>query len=118
MSSRHLNPYFHWWAGCWKWVCDCVHCVDPLNIQRHRVKDLQIRSVGNDRRRGGLEIEFMWTDDVRQVYPVAPAMYRELLAAKPMYLFLEGIQQRGICFVPGEFVLMLPLVSDIGRDNV
>jgi hypothetical protein len=27
--SRHLNSYFHWCSSCWKWVCDCVHCV-PL----------------------------------------------------------------------------------------
>jgi hypothetical protein len=47
--SRHLNPYFHWCAGCWKWVCDCVHCVEPLNIKRQTVKDLQILSVGYDR---------------------------------------------------------------------
>jgi KTSC domain len=91
MSSRHLNPYFHWCAGCWKWVCDCVHCVEPLNITRQPVNDIQIRSLGYDRRRGRLEIEFTWTDDVRQFYPVAPALYRQLLAAKPMYLFLHQI---------------------------
>jgi KTSC domain len=53
------------------------------------MQDIQIRSVGYDRRRGRLEIEFTWTDDVRQFYPVAPALYRQLLAAKPMYLFLH-----------------------------
>jgi len=55
------------------------------------VTDVQIRSVGYDRRRGRLEIEFTWTDDVRQFYPVAPAIYRQLLAAKPMHLFLNRI---------------------------
>jgi KTSC domain len=99
MSSRHLNPYFHWCAGCWKWVCDCVHCVEPLNITRQPVNDIQIRSIGYDRRRGRLEIEFTWTDDVRQFYPVAPAVYRQLLAAKPMYLFLKRILElRGVRF--------------------
>jgi len=63
-------------------VCDCAHCVEPLNIKRQPVKDVQIRSVSYDRRRGRLEIEFTWTDDVRQFYPVPPAMYRQLLAAK------------------------------------
>jgi KTSC domain len=91
MSSRHLNPYFHWCARFWKWVCDCVHCIDPLHIPRHPVKDIQIRSVGYDRRRGRLEVEFTWTDDVRQFYPVAPVVYRQLLAAKPMYLFLNRL---------------------------
>ena len=92
--SRHLNPYFHWCAGCWDWACDCEHCVEPLNIRRQPVKDVQIRSIGYDRRRGRLEIEFTWTDDVRQFYPVAPATYRQLLITKPMYLFLNGILKR------------------------
>ena len=72
----------------WKWVCDCVHGVDPLDIKRQSASDIQIRSLSYDRRRGRLEIELTWTDDVRQFYPVAPAVYRQLLAAKPMYLFL------------------------------
>src|SRR5262245_34086117 len=78
--------------------CDCIHCVEPLNIKRQPVSDIQIRSLGYDRRRGRLEIEFTWTDDVRQFYPVAPVVYRQLLAAKPMYLFVDGIQQRRIRF--------------------
>ena len=60
-------------------------------MKRQPVKDVQIRSVGYDRRRGRLEIEFTWTDDVRQFYPVAPALYRQLLAAQPMYLFLNRL---------------------------
>ena len=87
----YLNPYFRWCAGCWDWVCDCLHCVEPLNIERQEVKDIQIRSVGYDRRRGRLEVEFTWTDDVRQFHPVSPAIYRQLLAAKPIYLFLNRI---------------------------
>jgi len=99
MSSRHLNPYFHWSAGCWKWVCDCIHCVEPLNVKRQPVNDIQIRSLGYDRRRGRLEIEFTWTDDVRQFYPVSPVLYRQLLRAKPMYLFLDRIlKPRGVRF--------------------
>ena len=97
--SRYLLPHFQWCAGCWKWVCDCIHCVEPLNIELQPVKDIQIRSVGYDRRRGRLEIEFTWTDDVRQFYPVAPTVYRQLLAAKPMYLFLNRILKwRGVRF--------------------
>src|SRR5262245_47461972 len=91
MSTPHMNRYFHWCAGCWDWVCDCSHCVEPLKITRQPVKDVQIRSVGYDRRRGRLEIEFTWTDDVRQFFPVAPSVYRQLLAAKPMYLFLRRL---------------------------
>ena len=91
MSTPHMNRYFHWCAGCWDWVCDCLHCVEPLNIRRRPVKDLQIRSVGYDRRRGRLEIEFTWTDDVRQFYPVAPSVYRELMRSKPIYIFLHRL---------------------------
>jgi len=73
-------------------VCDCEHCVEPLNIKRQPVEDVQVRSVGYDRRRGRLEIEFTWMDDVRQFYPVSPAAeYRQLLAANPMYLFLNRL---------------------------
>src|SRR5215831_9438370 len=92
MSSRYLNPLLPpVRAGCWDWVCDCVHCVEPLNIKRQQVNDVQIRSLGYDRTRGRLEVEFTWTDDVRQFYPVAPALYRQLLAANPMYLFLNRL---------------------------
>ena len=55
------------------------------------MKDVQIRSVGYDRRRGRREIEFTWTDDVRQFYPVSPGLYRQLLVAKPMYSFLNRL---------------------------
>jgi KTSC domain len=60
-------------------------------MKRQPVKDVQIRSVGYDCRRGRLEIEFTWTDDVRQFYPISPAVYRQLLAAKPMYLSLRRL---------------------------
>src|SRR5262245_12546015 len=89
--SRHLNPYFHWCAGCWDWVHDCKHFVEPLDVPRHSVKDVQIRSIGYDRRRGMLEIEFTWTDDVRQFRPVSPRTFRTLLNSRPMYLFLDQI---------------------------
>jgi hypothetical protein len=75
-----------------------VHCSAPVNIKAPSGEG-QIRSVGYDRRRDSLEIEFTWTDDVRQFYPVAPALYRQLLAAKPMYLFLKRILElRGVRF--------------------
>ena len=100
MSTPHMNRYFHWCGGCWDWVCDCPHCVEPLTMKRQPVKDVQIRSVGYDRRRGRLEIQFIWTDDVRQFYPIAPAVYRQLLAARPMYLFLNQIlKTRRVRFV-------------------
>jgi len=75
---RGFADFFHWCADCWNWVCDCAHSVKPLKIKRQPVKDVQIRSVGYDRRRCRLEIEFTWIDDVRQFNPVAPAVYRQL----------------------------------------
>jgi KTSC domain len=52
-------------------------------------EDVQIRSVGYDRRSGRLEIEFTWTDDVRQFYPVAPAMYRQIACCEADVFVLE-----------------------------
>jgi|SRR5215471_11526388 len=89
MSTPHMNRYFHWCVGCWDWVCTCVHCVEPLPATRQKVQDLWIRSLAYDRRKGRLEIEFTCKSDVRQFHPVPPALYRQLLAARPMYLFLE-----------------------------
>ena len=83
------HPYFHWCAGCWDWICDCRHCVEPLNIKRQPVKDVQIRSVGYDRRSGRLEIEFTWTDDVRQFYPVAPGAISAIAYNETDVLILE-----------------------------
>ena len=81
----------------WGIGCATVPCVEPLNIKRQAVEDVQIRSVGYDRRRGRLEIEFTWTDNVRQFYPVPPSAYRQLLAATPMYLFLRrGLVSRSL----------------------
>jgi hypothetical protein len=77
--ARYLNPYFHWCAGCWDWVYDCKHCVEPLSTERRRVTDVQIRSLGYDRRRGRLEIEFTWKDDVRQFHPVSPVLFASWL---------------------------------------
>ena len=68
-----------------------MHCVEPLNNKRPTVEDVQIRGVGYDRRRGRLEIEFTWADDVRQYFPVSPVVYRQLLRAKPVLLFLNRL---------------------------
>jgi hypothetical protein len=88
----YLNPHFHWCAGCWDWVADCQHCVNPLGCRRKPVEDIQVRSLCYDRRRGRLEIEFTWTDDVRQFHSVSPQLYRQLVnAPNPMYLALDRL---------------------------
>jgi hypothetical protein len=69
----------------------CEHCnpsgaeipfdniLDRVNGSDLSVTDYILESH-YDRRRGRLEIEFTWTDDVRQFYAIAPAVYRRLLA--------------------------------------
>jgi hypothetical protein len=70
----------------------------PVNIKAPSGEG-QIRSVGYDRSRDSLEFQFTWTYDVRQFYPVSPVLYRQLLTAKPMYLFLHQIlKPRGVRF--------------------
>jgi hypothetical protein len=76
-QPAHMNPHFHWCGSCWDWVADCAHCVNPLGCRRRRVDDLWIRSMCYDLRRGRLEVEFTWKDDVRQFYPVSPQLYRQ-----------------------------------------
>ena len=74
-------------------------CTVDFGFKRQPVQDIQIRSLGYDRKRWRLEIEFIWTDDVRQFYPVPPDVYRQLLTAMPMYLFLARIlTSRGVRF--------------------
>jgi len=68
-----------------------VHCSAPVNIKAPSGEG-QIRSVGYDRRRDWLEIEFtpghmMCGSPIRLRRPI----YQQLLAAKPMYLFLHQI---------------------------
>jgi hypothetical protein len=70
--ARHLNPYFHWCVAAGNGYAIVSTVSNRSDIKPQPVKDVQIRSVGYDRRRGRLEIEFTWTDDVRQFYPVGP----------------------------------------------
>jgi hypothetical protein len=55
----YLNPYFHWCAGPLGLGLRLPHCVEPLDIKRQYIKDVQIRSVDA----ADLEIEFTWTGE-------------------------------------------------------
>jgi KTSC domain len=96
-----------------------VHCVEPLDLKRRAVADVQIRSVGYDRRRGRLEIEFTWTDDVRQFYPISPLLYRQMMRAEPMYLFLNRmlaskfIREQRVRTEVGRVLLMAHQLEDL-----
>ena len=41
-----LGSIFSLVAGCWKWVCDCIHCVEPLTIAR-RMRENEPTKGGN-----------------------------------------------------------------------
>jgi KTSC domain len=87
-SIIHSTPFAHWCAGCWDWVIDCVHLIDPLPSQIHSVSDPWIRGFAYDARRGILQIAFTW-HEVRQYRPVASTDFRHLLISRPMQNFLN-----------------------------
>src|SRR5881397_3180612 len=103
MSSRHLNPYFHWCARCWKWVCDCVHCVEPLNVKRLPVKDVQIWSL---RREGSLRriaacgtggvLVVMFLSDLA-IFRSGPIPHVPINGLHPIAPLLHGRLSEGVC---------------------
>ena len=56
----HWTPYSHRCAGCWHWVVDCRHCLDPLPLPHHSVDDGCIQSLAYDRMTQRLEVRFWW----------------------------------------------------------
>jgi len=44
----HWTPSSHWCAGCWHWVVDCEHLLNPLSVEHHVVDDGWIRSLAYD----------------------------------------------------------------------
>jgi hypothetical protein len=86
----HWTPYSHWCAGCWHWVVDCEHLLDPLQAEHHKVDDGWIRSLAYDRRTQCLEVRFKWRA-VHQYRPVALATAKEIWKARPMNLALQEL---------------------------
>ena len=84
----HRTPESHWCGSCRAWVVDCDHVVTALPINHVSVADGWIGSLSYERRTGRLEVEFKW-NDVRQFWPVAPALFRELWRGRPMYIVLH-----------------------------
>jgi hypothetical protein len=58
----HWTPYSHWCAGCWHWVVDCEHLLDPLPLEYHKVDDSWIQSLAYDRKTQCLEVRFKWKE--------------------------------------------------------
>jgi hypothetical protein len=79
--SRHMLAHFHWCAGCWEMGV-------PLSTLRRTARLSTTRPAGNRIHLEGRR---------PPVLPVAPAVYRQLLAVNPMYLFLTArIMKTGI----------------------
>ena len=95
----HWTPYSHWCAGCWHWVVDCEHLVDPLPLEHHPVEDVWIRSLAYNRVTQCLEVRFKWKA-VDQYRPVSVAVIREIWKARPMNVTLNKLvmKNRGIRF--------------------
>jgi hypothetical protein len=65
----HWTPSSHWCAGCWRWVVDCEHLLDPLPLEHHAVDDGWIQSLAYDHVTQRLEVRFKW-HKVHQYCPV------------------------------------------------
>ncbi len=86
----HWTPESHWCAGCWRWVVDCEHLVEPLASAHHAVEDGWIRSLAYDRATQCLEVRFTWKA-VTQFRPVPLALVREIWKARPMNMALDKL---------------------------
>ena len=86
----HWTPESHWCAGCWRWVVDCEHLVEPLASAHHAVEDGWIRSLAYDRATQCLEVRFTWktvTSTVRCRWQIV----REIWKARPMNMALDKL---------------------------
>jgi hypothetical protein len=86
----HWTPSSHWCAGCWHWVVDCEHLLNPLPVEHHAVDDGWIRSLAYDRVRQCLEVRFKW-HNVHQYRPVPLQIVREIWKARPMNTALQEL---------------------------
>jgi hypothetical protein len=78
----HWTPESHWCAGCWHWVVDCEHLLEPLASEHHAVDDGWIRSLAYDRVTQCLEVRFTWKN-VRQYRPVPLKVVRQVWEGLP-----------------------------------
>ena len=86
----HWTPESHWCAGCWRWVVDCEHLLNPLPVEHHAVDDGWIRSLAYDRVTQCLEVRFKW-NSVTQYRPVPLHIVREIWKAHPMNTALQEL---------------------------
>jgi hypothetical protein len=86
----HWTPSSHWCAGCWHWVVDCEHLLDPLPLEHHAVDDGWIQSLAYDRKTQCLEVRFKW-HSVHQYRPVPLWLVREIWKARPTNTALQEL---------------------------
>jgi len=89
----HWTPYSHWCAGCWHWVVDCEHCLDPLPLPHYTIEDGCIRSMAYDRLTKRLEVRFRWYS-IHQYWPVPLQSVRELWKARPVNTALDEMVKK------------------------
>jgi len=86
----HWTPYAHWCGGCWHWVVDCEHCLDPLSVEHHAVDDACIRSLAYDRKTRCLEVRYAWST-IYQFRSVTLDEVRRIWKARPMNTALDNV---------------------------
>ena len=86
----HWTVESHWCAGCWHWVVDCEHLLEPLSAEHYAVEDGWIRSLAYDRPTLCLEVRFTW-HSVTQFRPVPLQVVRRIWKARPMNTALEEL---------------------------
>jgi hypothetical protein len=86
----HWTTSSHWCAGCWHWVVDCEHVLEPLQAEQYAVEDACIQSLAYDRRVQCLEVRFKW-NSVTQFRPVPLYSVREIWKARPMNVALDQL---------------------------
>jgi hypothetical protein len=86
----HWTPFSHWCAGCWHWVIDCEHLLDPLPIKHHAVQDGCVRSLAYDRETQCLEVRFKWKS-VQQYRPVSLQTAGEIWKTRPVNVSLDNL---------------------------
>jgi hypothetical protein len=86
----HWTPYSHWCAGCWHWVVDCEHLLDPVPVKHHAVQDGWVRSLAYDRATQCLEVRFKWKS-IQQYRPLSLLAAREVWKARPVNTALDSL---------------------------
>jgi hypothetical protein len=89
----HWTPESSWCAGCWHWVVDCEHLLDPLPVPHHAVKDACVESLAYDRATQCLEVRYKW-NAIHQYRPVSLQAARDIWRARPMETAIDALLKK------------------------